>query len=90
MERFTLNPNLIYAFIDKEAVIINNTDDTSFGLNETAADVLKLLERSATTIKNLSDYILEHYDIDEAVCIADINSLIAALLEKNFVIRVNE
>lgn len=89
LELFTINPDVVYTFIDHEAIMISSIDEELFGLNETATEVLKQLESAPSSIKNLSDYILENYVINEEQCTVDITNLIESLLAKGLIMRVN-
>lgn len=87
---FKIHPDAVYTFIDHEAIIISNIDEGLFGLNEIASELLKQLEHSPSSIKTLSKYLLEYYDVNEEQCLSDVKKLIESLLEKHLIIQITQ
>lgn len=86
IERFTINPEIMYTFIDKETIIISTIDDKMFGLNELATELLKQMEDSAVSIKDLVNYVLNHYEVSEEQCHMDVTTIMESLLADQLII----
>ena len=87
-QRYTINPEALYTFIDNESVIMSAIDEKMFGLNEVATELLKKMESAALSIEELSDYLVSQYEVSQQQCRADIQSLIESLLTQQLIIRV--
>lgn len=84
-ERFAINPDAVYTFVDNETVIMSSIDDKMFGLNEIATDLLKQMESNSSSIEELTQYIINNYDVDEEQCRADLDSFIEFLVANQLV-----
>ncbi|MFA6303878.1 MAG: PqqD family protein [Legionella sp.] len=85
-ERFTINPEIMYTFIDQETIIISTIDDKMFGLNELATELLKQMEDSAVSIHDLVNYVLNHYEVSEEQCREDVTTIMESLVADQLII----
>lgn len=83
--QFKINPDVVYTCIDDEAVIMGIQNDELYGANALATKIWQLLESKAMTIPMITRYVLERYDVEEAKCLADINTLLDKLLEDKLI-----
>lgn len=84
---FSLHPEIVYTLIDDEAVVMKSNNEQLFGTNQVATQLLKQLEIQPMSVEMMSNYLLAHFDVDEAQCLADTQRFTQALLDENMVIK---
>jgi len=76
--------NLVSSEVDGEAIILNFSDGTYYGLNAVGARIWGLIQepRSFSAIRAA---ILEEFNVDEARCTADLKSILQDLTTRGLV-----
>ncbi|MDP1574987.1 MAG: PqqD family protein [Coxiellaceae bacterium] len=87
---FSINPNIVYTFIDNEVVLMDEKDEVLYGMNEVATAILKCLISQPTSIQDASNYILEQFEIEEPQISLDIKNFFESLLAKNFICQAKK
>jgi hypothetical protein len=84
---FSMNPEVQYTVIDDEAVLMGAHNEKLYGLNEVATEILKQLELRPLSIQEISDYLLDQFEVNKAQSIEDTQKFIESLLAQNLIIR---
>lgn len=87
-QRYTINPEALYTFIDNESVIMSAINEKMYGLNEVATELLKQMESTALSIDELSEYLVSHYEVSKEQCRSDIAHIIQSLLSDQLIVTV--
>jgi len=79
--------NQPFTDIDGEIVMLNLENNEYYGLNKTASDVWRIIEKP-TRFGDIINYLTKIYDVDKEKCAEEVTELIKKLLEKKLVIEV--
>jgi len=82
--RFTRADGVAAAEIDGETILMAPADRRCFGLNRTGAQVWELLPPSdlaGVTSANVVGLLMETYDVQQSVCLAEVTRLLAAMVD---------
>jgi hypothetical protein len=87
---FSIHPNVIYTFIDDEMVLMDETDETLYGLNAVGTEIFKCLVSQPMSIQDVSDRMLEQFEVEKLQISIDIKNFFESLLAKNFICQINK
>lgn len=79
-----LSPDLAVADLGDEAVILDPTSGTYFGLNEVASRILALAQEE-TTVGAIVDRLIDEFEVDRAVLAADVTAFVQDLAQRGMV-----
>ena len=87
-DRFTANKKKFLSSVFSDEMMLMNLETGNYlGLNPVSSDIYKLAEENATAeeiIKNL----LEKYDVEEAMCRAQVMTCITDMVDKEMLIKI--
>lgn len=84
---FSINSSIECTFIDDEAVLMGEGDDTLFGLNAVGTEIFKQLQAQPLSLESIVKYLLQLYDVDESQCVADTTIFIESLFARGLIIK---
>lgn len=77
-------PDQVCSDLNGEAVILNFSSGTYYGLNETGAFVWNLIQEPKT-VEQLRVALLNEYEVEPAICDQDLRSLLQELAQQNLI-----
>ena len=80
------NPDVAYAQIDNDLVMMGPKDDLFYGINPTGTVIWSLLEFNSLPFSTICESILQNYDVTETVCIEDTAQFIQAMIDQNMLV----
>lgn len=83
---FSINPKTAYTYIDDEAVLMGMADETLYGLNAVATEILKHIESRALSLEDITCFLTTNYEIDEACGMEDAKLFIQDMLDKQLIV----
>jgi hypothetical protein len=86
--RISKNPQVSYANIGNDLVIMNLANNAYYRVNKIGADIWALLDASPT-LQEICDQIKSQYNIDFERCLADVTTFISNMVNKG-VLTVGE
>jgi len=81
-----INEKIIAREIHGEMVLLNKENGDYFSLNSIGTDIYNCLSKGME-IEEITDFLLEKYDVEYKVLKQDVISLISELKEKNIIIN---
>lgn len=84
--RWHISDRVVYEFVQDEAVALNLKSGTYYRLNAVAASALRHLVRGAE-LRNLTDRLLEEFDVGRATLAADLADLLTDFEKYGLVVR---
>ena len=84
--RWHISDRVAYEFVQGEAVALNLKTGTYYRLNPTAASALRQLARGAG-LRDLTERLLEEFDVPRANLVADLTDLVADLERYDLIVR---
>lgn len=84
---FQRNSEIIASEIDNETVMMDKDFETYFGLEAIGSEVWKLLEQPIS-IEQMSQQLVQRYDVSIEQCIDDLGPLMSDLLENEMIMAV--
>jgi hypothetical protein len=84
MQKIRLSKDVVFRDLSGEAVILNLTTGTYFGLNEVGTRMWALLAEHGSTDKVVQT-LLKEFDVEEATLRADLDALLRQLRSKGLV-----
>lgn len=78
----SVSSDALFREFDGEAVILNLSDESYYGLDDTGTQMWKELTTEGTTIGAAFDRLLAAYEVDSDKLRSDLTDLIAKLVEK--------
>jgi hypothetical protein len=82
--RVTAAPSQVSCDLGGEAVILNTDKGVYYGLNPVGSRIWSLVQEP-TTLRETRDVILREYDVEPALCEADMLALIQTLADEGLV-----
>ena len=79
-----LSQEIAVADLGDEAVILDPTSGTYFGLNEVAARILALAGEP-TTVGQIVDRLLDEFDVERSVLSADVDTFVRDLADRGMI-----
>lgn len=70
-------------FIDGELVVMGNQDNIYYRVNASGIPIWNLLETGIYSVAQIVDFIADYYGVPPTQILADIESFILLMLEKN-------
>lgn len=83
--KYQLSTEQVSSNMAGEVVILNHGKGVYYGLGEVGALVWTALENSPRSVEELCELVMEEYDVDQATCEKDIESLIQSLLQEKLI-----
>ena len=74
----TVRPEHLASALDGETILLHMTSGLYYGLNEVGARIWELLQ-TPQTLGQLSDRLLEEYDVDRTQCLQDVSKILQDL-----------
>jgi hypothetical protein len=87
MAQFQRNPQTAWRRVENEVVIVATRGNKLTVLNDTAARVWELLDGGASSA-DIGEAIAREYEVEARVASADVDRLLADLLERQLVAKV--
>ena len=84
----TVTKEAVHCSVEEEVVILSLKDGIYYGLNPVGAFIWDMIQKPKR-VEEIRDAVLGEFDVDEDVCMEDINDLIEELLNKCLVEVVN-
>ena len=75
--------------LDGESVLLQTSSGTYFGFNQVGTHIWELLSEPHS-VEQVTQSVVEQYDVERPRCQADIESLLSELIEKELVRVVHE
>jgi hypothetical protein len=88
LEGFTRAEGVAAAEIDGETILMAPADRRCFGLNRTGDQVWELLPpagAAGVTADHLVGSLMDIYDVEQSVCLAEVTRLLAAMVDAGVV-----
>lgn len=85
---YKLSDKALFTSLGDDIVALNVEDGQCYGMEKVTAEVWRLLAEP-TNIERLCDRLVELYEVEPAVCRADVERLIAQLRREGLVESVN-
>ncbi len=83
-QRIKAAPGVLSRVIDDEAVLLELSSGTYFGLNEVGSEIWQLIADGATT-NELRQRLMQKFDVDPETLDRDLRELVAELLQRGLV-----
>jgi len=77
-------PDVLSRILDGEAVLLDLTSGTYFGLDEVGSEIWALIAEG-TTVQAIQRKVTELYDVDDATARKDLEALVAEMQERGLV-----
>ncbi len=80
---------MLFSHIDDEVVMMSMETGEYYGLNPIASRIWELLE-TPRTFGQLTNLLMQEFDIDEVTCQHDVSTFLKQLIEKKLVVTTND
>lgn len=88
--RFSINPKISYTYIDDEAVLMGIEDETLYGLNAVATEILKQLESSVLSLQDITHFLMTQYHLDDVKSTEDATLFLQDMLNKQLILATED
>ena len=78
-------PDMVFSHIDDEVVMMSVETGEYYGLNVVASRIWELL-KNPYTFNQLTDLLMQEFEIDEITCQKDVMTFLAQLIDRNLLI----
>jgi len=86
---FTQSENIVSCEFEGGSALLDLEKSQYFKLNTSAALVWEWLD-TPITLLGLSKNMLQHFDVEENVCLSDIKSILSSFIESGLIENVND
>lgn len=83
---FSLHPDIVYTYIDDEAVLMGSKNEMLYGVNQVGAWILKQLASQAMSLSMIVESVLAHFEVDEAQSVKDTALFLESLKAQQFIV----
>lgn len=83
---FSINPKIAYTYIDDEAVLMGMEDETLFGLNSVATEILKHFESTTLSLRDITHFLTTQYEVDEVRGMEDAKLFLQDMVDKQLIL----
>lgn len=87
--KIIVNSQVAYTAMDDELVMMIPGNSSFFGINAIGSEIWDLLQTGVTAPSTIYEHILQHYEVDQSQCVADVNQFLEALMKQGIVSLVN-
>lgn len=85
---FKISNHSVSSSLDNETIILNSNAGVYYGLDEVGTLVWEELQQKSMNTIELTDAVMQVFEIDEATCNHDISLLLKRLLDEKLVEKV--
>lgn len=89
MEAYSVAPGIVSTVVDGEVTILDPRSGVYFGLEEVGASVWRALEAAPIGVDGLVAVVTREFEVDDATCRPDIETLLRELSDRGLVVCGN-
>tara|TARA_Y100000588_G_C13392305_1_gene559593 strand:- start:205 stop:480 length:276 start_codon:yes stop_codon:yes gene_type:complete len=86
-ERYQLNPEVMFTYLDDEAVLMKPHSHELYGLSPVGAELWKLLEQQALSQEALTKALFNVFAVDKQTLYRDVTAFLEQLLNLTFIFK---
>ncbi len=83
------SPDVLITELDNEIVVLHVSSGQIIGMSDTSRRIWDALEHPSS-LDDLTDQLVEEYDIDREICLSETTAFVASLLAADFAALVDE
>lgn len=83
-------PEVLFSRIDDEMILMSISEGYYFTLDPVGTRIWELLSRESSTLINLTDQLMEEYEVDKETCMKDLQEFIEDMASKKLIIPAEQ
>lgn len=89
-KRWKVKPEILYSKINEETVLMSIEAGFYYSLDSVGSQIWELLTKQSASIEELSDRLINEYEVDKETCLKDVQEFIDELASKKLIIPVEQ